>query len=103
MNVDLGIWNTLTKVVIALLLIAAAGAVVVWYQPVINSNEQMRKKVYQLDNLIAREEAEQRQLRAAIDSLLRDPKAVERRVRESLAYAKPGETIFRFTNSPATR
>jgi cell division protein FtsB len=103
MSVEPSLWNTLTKVVIALLVIAAAGAVVVWFQPVINSNEQMRKKVFQLDHQIAKEEAEQRQLRAAIDSLKRDAKAVERCVRESLAYAKPGETIFRFTNTPAAR
>jgi len=103
MNVEPGIWNTLTKVVIALLVIAGLGAVVVWYQPVINSNEQMRKRVAQLDGVIRQQEAEQRQLRAAIDSLMRDPKAVERRVREGLGYARPGETIFRFTNSPAGR
>ena len=103
MNVGPSLWNTLTKVVIALLLIAAVGAVAVWFQPVINSNEQMRKKVYQLDHQIARAEAEQRQLRGTIDALKRDSKAVERCVRESLAYAKPGETIFRFTNSAAGR
>ncbi len=103
MNVAPSIWNALTKVVIGLLLIAAAGAVFVWFQPVINSNEQMRKKVFQLDHQIAKEEAEQRQLRAAIEALKRDAKAVERCVRESLAYAKPGETVFRFTNAPAGR
>lgn len=103
MNVAPSIWNTLTKVVIALLGIAVVGAVVVWFQPVINSNEQMRKKVFQLDQQISREEAEQRHLRASIEALKRDPKAVERCVRESLAYAKPGETVFRFTNTPAAR
>jgi cell division protein FtsB len=103
MTVEPRIWNTLTRVVIALLLIAAVGAVAVWFQPVINSNEQMRKKIFQLDSQLRREEAEQRQLRAAIDALKRDSKAIERCVRESLAYAKPGETIFRFTNAPAPR
>lgn len=103
MNVELGLWNTLTKIVVVLLLLAGLAAVVVWYQPVIYSNEQMRKKVAQLDQQILQQEAEQRQLRAAIDALMRDPKAVERRVREGLGYARPGETIFRFTNAPASR
>lgn len=103
MNAELVIWKLLTRVVFLLLAIAAIGLVVAWYEPVIRSNEQMRKRVYQLDTQIAVEEAEQRVLRASIDSMMRDPKAVERRVREILAYAKPGETVFRFTNSAATR
>ena len=103
MNVDLGIWSKLTKAVIALLAVAAAVGVVLWYQPVINNNEQMRKKVLLLDAQIEKEEAENRQLRAALDSFMRDPKTVERRVRESLGYGRPGETIFRFTNAPGVR
>jgi cell division protein FtsB len=103
MRAEPGIWNTLTKLVIALLVIAGLVAVVAWYQPLINSNEQMRKKVFALDAQIEQAEAEQRRLRASIEALLRDPKAVERVARESLNYAKPGEQVFRFTPAPAAR
>jgi cell division protein FtsB len=46
-------------------------------------------------------------LKASIDALRNDPKAVERLAREQLGYAKPGETVVRFepagTNRPVAR
>ena len=45
MNVDLGIWSKLTRVVIFLLLLAAILAVAVWYLPLIKQNERMRKEI----------------------------------------------------------
>lgn len=103
MTVEPTLWKWLSRVTIGLLLLAGLLAVVVWFYPLINTSEQMRKRVYALDAQIARAEAEQRQLRGTIDALMRDPKAVERVIRESLNYARPGETVFRFTNSPAHR
>lgn len=104
MNVDLGIWGKLTRVVGFLFLVAALLAIGLWYAPVIKRNERMRKEILRLDNQIQKEEEERRQLKAAVDALSRDPKAVERLAREKLGYARPGETVIRFeeasTNSP---
>jgi cell division protein FtsB len=105
MNVDLGIWGKLTRAVIFLFLIAGLLAVALWYAPLIQRNERMRRESLRLDNEIQKEEEARRQLKAATDSLSHDPKAVERLVREKLGYAKPGETVIRFenpvTNNPA--
>lgn len=105
MNVDLGIWAKLTRVVIFLLFLAGILGVAVWYLPLIERNQNTRKEILRLDKAIQREEEQKKQLRAAIDSLQRDPKAVERLARERLGYAKPGETVVRFeapsTNSAA--
>lgn len=101
MKADGGIWDTLSKVVIALLVIAALLGVAVWYLPVIKQNERFRKENLKLESQIKQEEESARLLKAAADSLRNDPKAVERLARERLGYAKTGETVIRF-QEPAT-
>jgi cell division protein FtsB len=107
MNVDLGIWGKLTRVVIFLVLVALLLGVGVWYLPLIKQNERMRKEVLRLDASIQKEVDAEKQLRASIDALRNDPKVVERLARETLGYAKPGETVIRFeaarTRSDARR
>jgi cell division protein FtsB len=101
MNVDLGIWGKLTRVVIFLLLLAGILAIAVRFMPVIKKNERMRKEVLRLDARIEKEKEDQRQLKAAIDTLQNDPKAVERLARERLGYARTNEIVVRF-EKPAT-
>ena len=101
MNVDLGIWDKLSRVVIFLLFVAGLLVVAVWYLPLIKQNERMRKEILRLDTQIQKEEDVSKQLKLSIDSLKRDPKAIERLARERLGYARPGETVVRF-EAPAT-
>ena len=96
MKVNLGIWDKLTPVVIFLLFIAGLLLMGVWYLPLIKQNERMRKEILRLDTLVRKEEETSKQLRASMDALRFDPKAVERLARERLGYAKPGETVIRF-------
>ena len=96
MNVDLGIWSKLTKVVIFLLCVAVVLGVAVWYLPLIKQNERMRREILRLDAQYEKQKEIGRQLRMAQDALSHDPKAVERLARERLGYAKPGETVIRF-------
>lgn len=107
MNVDLGIWNKLTRVAIGLILAAGLLLIAVWYLPLIKQNERMRKEVLRLDTQIQKEDETAKQLKTSIDALRNDPKAVERLAREKLGYAKPGETVIRFeepaTNRPTGR
>ena len=101
MNVNLGIWDKLTKLVIGLLFVAGLLLVAFWYRPLISQNERMRKEVLRLDTEIQKETETAKQLKTSIDALRNDPKAVERLARERLGYAKPGETVIRF-EEPAT-
>ena len=96
MNVDLGIWSKLTRLVILLLCVAAVLGVALWYTPLIKQNERYRREILRLDTQIAKTEENNRQLKASIDSLKSDPRALERLARERLGYAKPGETVIRF-------
>lgn len=104
MNVDLGIWDKLTRVVMFLLFLAYLLGVAVWYLPLIKENERYRKEIFRLDNRIQVEKEIGKQLKTSTDALLHDPKAVERLAREQLGYAKPGETVIKFeasvTNAP---
>jgi cell division protein FtsB len=100
-NVDLGIWSKLTKVVVGLVVLAALLLIGMCYLPVIHENERMRRQILLDQNQIEKEEARARELEAQVDALQHDPKTVERLTREKLGYAKPDETVVRF-EPPAT-
>jgi cell division protein FtsB len=106
MNVADSIWNKLTRVVVFLLLLAVLVGIGIWYLPLIQENGRKRKEIERLDELVRKEKETKRQHEAAIESL-KDPKAVERLIRNQLLYAKTNEIVIRFeepvTNSAATR
>ena len=95
MNVNLGIWDKLTRLVVFLLLSAAVLGVVLWYKPVIEENERMRQAKLELEKQFAHEQEIARKLDASFKAL-QDPRTIERLARERLSYSKPGETIIRF-------
>jgi len=95
MNVNLGIWDKLTRLIVLFLLLAALLGIALWYLPLIQRNERMRKEILSLDAENKKEEESQKQLKAAIDAM-RDPRTIERLAREKLSYARTGETVIRF-------
>ena len=100
MNVNLGIWSKLTKVVVALVVTAFLLLIGMYYLPLIQQNERMRADIMRLQTQLQIEESHSKQLKAEIDALRNDPNATERLAREKLGYAKPGETVVHF--EPAT-
>jgi len=100
-NVDLGIWSKLTKVVIGLVVVAFLLLIGMCYLPLIQQNERMRREIMRLDDQLQNEEKKIRQLQAQFDALRNDPKTVERLTREKLGYARPDETVMSFTNNPS--
>ena len=105
MNVDLGIWSKLTKVVAGLVVLAFLLLIVMCYLPLIHQNERMRAEKLRLEMELEKETEKSRQLKAEIEALRNDPKTIERLTREKLGYARPDETVVRFepaiTNAPA--
>jgi cell division protein FtsB len=100
-NVDLGIWSKLTKIVVALFVIAILVLIGAWYLPLIQTNERYREHIMVLEKQLQEETAKSQQLQTQIDALTHDPETLERLAREKLGYAKPGETVIRF-EQPAT-
>lgn len=103
MNVDVGIWGKLTSLVVFLFVLAVLLIIGQWYLPVIKQNERMRQEILRLDNQIQKEEETSKQLKASIDALRYDPRAVERLARERFGYAKPGETVIHFEEPTTNR
>lgn len=107
MNVDLDIWNKLTKLVVGLVVIAVLLLIFMCYRPLIDENEAMRKDILRLDEEIKAQEKTSQDLSMAITILRNDNKTLERLTREKLGYAKPAETVFHFdpavTNGSAPR
>ena len=103
MKVEDSIWDKLTRVVIVLLLIAGVAGIGVWYFPLIQQNERIRKRVLELDLKVQKEMETKKQLTAALEAMSNDPKAVERLAREKLGYAKPGETVIKFEETSTNR
>ena len=104
MNVDLGIWSKLTKIVVGLIVVAVLLLIGNYYRPVIEENARMQKENLRLQKELDAENVKSKELQAQIDALLHDSNTVERLVREKLGYARPGETVVRFeatmTNAP---
>ena len=96
MNVNLGIWDKLTKLVIFLLFLAGIGVVFFWYLPLIQQNQRYRKEILALDSQISEQEKVSRYLRSSIDLHQNDPKTIERLSREKLGWAKTNEMVVRF-------
>jgi cell division protein FtsB len=101
MKVDVGIWGKLSRLVTFLLFLAGIMALALWYLPLIRENERRREEILRLDNQIRKEQERERQLKASIEALKHDPKAIERAARDRLHFSKPNETIIRF-EPPAT-
>ena len=106
MKVDLGIWSRLTQAVVALVAIAALLLIGMTYLPLIQQNEQYRRRIDRLDADLEKQRQQARQLQAEFDALRSDPKTVERLAREKLGYARTNETVVYFepaTNKPPGR
>ncbi len=103
MNVNLGIWDHLSKGVIFLLVVAGMLAVFFWYLPLIQQNQRYRKEILGLDLKIQAQERLARQLRASIAAVQNDPRTLERLVREKLGYARTNETVIHFQAPAAPR
>lgn len=104
MNVNLGIWDKLTKLAVFLLFIVGLAGVALWYLPLIRQNERMRQDLLKIEAKIKTEEERNRTLRNSFEAVRNNPKTIERLARANLGYARPGEIVVRFEEpAPARR
>jgi cell division protein FtsB len=96
MKVDLGIWSWLAQAVVALVAVAALLLIGVTYLPLIQKNEQMRRRIDVLDAELEKQRQTAKELQAEFDALRNDPKTIERLAREKLGYARADETVIHF-------
>jgi cell division protein FtsB len=99
MNVDVGIWSKLTKVVVGLIVAACLFGISFLFLPEIRKNERYRKEIMRIEAQIQKEDAVGKQMREQIESM-RNPEVVARLAREKLGYARADETVIIFEPAP---
>jgi cell division protein FtsB len=95
MNVNC-IWDKLTKLTVFCLFITGVVAVALWYLPLIQQNERMRRELMHKEAQVKAEDELNRSLQASLQAARSNPKTIERMAREGLGYAKPDEIVIRF-------
>jgi cell division protein FtsB len=103
MNVNVGIWDKLSRVVIFLLFVSGLLLVFFWYLPLIQQNQRYRKHILHLEAQLQEQERLARQLKLTSDALQKDPRRIETLARERLGYARSNETVIRFESQPTPR
>ena len=86
-------WITLAVLVVI--------AVTAMFVPQFKQYHELRRKEAVLQDEIRIEEDIIKHLRDQQERLKSDPRFVEKLARKELGYAKPGETVFRFTDDEA--
>jgi hypothetical protein len=98
MNVWVFIYRLAGSLLAGILLI---GILYIFYPPIRKFNELQRKES-KLEEEIRFENEMLRHLKTKQEKLMNNPRFVERIAREELGYAKPGETVFKFTDEEST-
>lgn len=101
MNAGQSIWDKLFRLVLALLVVASLLGIFLWYEPVIQENQRMRRDKLELEKKIDKEAETARKLESDLRAL-QNPATLERLARERLSYAKPGENVIHFDPPPGT-
>jgi len=99
MNAGQSIWDNLFRLVLTLLVIASLMGIFLWYQPVIQENQGLRRYELDLERKIDKEADTAKKLDANLRAL-QNPTTIERLARERLSYAKPGEDMIHFDPPP---
>ena len=99
MNAGQSIWDKLFRLVLALLVIASLMGIFLWYQPVIQENQRLRRDELDLEKKIDKETDMAKKMDADLRAL-QNPTTIERLARERLSYAKPGENVIHFDPPP---
>jgi len=99
MNAGQSVWDKLFRLVLALLVVASLLGIFLWYQPVIQENQRLRRDKLELEKKIDKEAETARKLDSDFHAL-QNPITIERLARERLSYAKPGENVIHFDPPP---
>src|SRR5580658_4467519 len=99
MNAGQSVWDKLFRLVLALLVVAGLLGIFLWYQPVIQENQRLRRDKLALEKKIEKEAETAKKLEADFRAL-QNPITIERLARERLSYAKSGEDVIHFDPAP---
>ena len=96
LEVDFGIWGTLRKLALTLVVMALIGGMGLWYIPILRQSNALQREIELKRLALKKQEELHQKLSNEIVALKTDPEAIERAIREKLGLVKPNETIFHF-------
>ncbi len=99
LEADFGVWGTIKKVSVVILVLAGVAATAAFYVPTINQAKSLQREIEDKRLALKKQQELHRKYSEEIQALRHDPEAVERAIRENLHLAKPDETIYRFESS----
>ena len=100
-EVDLGWMGALNRAIRWCLFIGIIGFIVAQYLPLIRKNQALRENLARWEAQQARLTGQADDTAARLQSLLEDPKAVERAARERLQLARTNESVINFVSPDA--
>jgi cell division protein FtsB len=95
-------WGTMSRLAVAAFAFLVLVCIVFLFIPLARQSHAMQQKIAAFDAELQRLDAHEKKLREQIEALRGDAAYIERTAREKLNLIKPGETIFRFEQKPAT-
>lgn len=101
--VDFGIWGTLRKAAIGVVVIALMCGLAVWYVPIVNQSTRLQREIDIRKAALARQQEKQKRYQEQILAFKTNPEAAEQAAREKLGLVKPNETIYRFESESTAR
>jgi len=93
----MNLWLTIYRLACAAFAVILIVVVVALFLPKVRQARERARRVAVIEEENRAKEELTKQLRQQQERFMSDPKYVERVAREELGKAKPGETIFRFT------
>lgn len=96
LRVDFGVWGTIKKIAVMLVVICALGGLASWYIPILKQTTALQKEIEAKREAIRKQEELHQKYTEEIVALRTDPETVEHAVREKMGLAKSNETIYRF-------
>ncbi len=98
----MNIWPAIYRfacITLAILVVIAIASV---FMPKIRQERELQRRAQQLAQEIEIDKELVQILKTKSEKLKNDPRFLERVAREELGLAKPGETVFKFIDEPAT-
>jgi cell division protein FtsB len=98
----MNIWVFLYRFAWSVLAVVVFAALVAAFYPKIRHFNELQDRHGEMEEEVRLKEELIKHLRDKQERLLNDPRFVEKIAREELGLARPGETVFKFSDDPST-
>jgi len=93
LHVDFGIWGTIRKAAIGVIVVALMCGLAAWYIPIVNQTSTYQKEIEIKKEALKKQLEKQQQYREEIQAFRTDPEVVEKAAREKLNLVKPNSVL----------